>query len=154
MNATKLSLLLALVSIWVDSTTTAETCYETDLQCYYQITSNPVCLSQKTYTLESGKLYKSLSLGPCEDGDTLSIDGVNVTRIDNTTVSATGSINLEGRICEQSHPNLTVGAASFTSVCKGGLPVPGSFGCNIRVDKVVPCPQVSKKALNQKEYDI
>jgi len=76
MNATKLSLLLALVSIWVDSTNTAETCYETDLQCYYQITSNPVCLSQKTYTLESGKLYKSLSLGPCEDGDTLSIDGV------------------------------------------------------------------------------
>ena len=141
MNATKLSLLLALILIWADSTTTAETCYEVELQSYYQITSYPECLSQKTFTLESGKLYKSLSLGPCADGDTLSIFGVEVTRMNSTTVNATGYNDIEGAICKQSHPNLTVGAASFTSVCKGYFSVPGSFGANVRVDKVVPCPE-------------
>ena len=153
MNATKLSLLLALILIWADSTTTAETCYETELQSYYQITSNPECLSQKTFTLESGKLY-NFSLGQCADGDTLSIYGVEVTRINSTTVNGTGYTDLEGGICKQSYANLTVGAASFTSVCKGYFPVPGSFGSNMRVVKVVPCPEISKKTLNRKEYDI
>lgn len=145
MNAMKLTLLLTLILIWADSKTTAETCYECELQSYYQITSYPECLSQKTVTLESGKLYKSISLGPCSDGDTLSIFGVNITRIDNTTVNATGYNDIEGSICKQLHVNLTVGAASFTSVCKGYFSVPGSFGANMRVVKVVPCAKVSKR---------
>ena len=99
----------------------------------------------ETFTLESGKLYKSFSLGQCADGDTLSIYGVEVIRIDNITVNATGYNDIEGAICKQSHPNLTVGAASFTSVCKGYFSVPGSFGSNIRVDKVVQCPEDSKR---------
>ena len=151
MNATKLSWLLVLILIWADSKTTGETCYETELQSYYQITSNPECLSQKTFTLESGKLY-NFSLGQCADGDTLSIYGVEVTRINSTTVNGTGYNGIGP--CKQSYPNLTVGAATFTSVCKGYFPVPGSFGSNMRVVKVVPCPEVSKKTLNRKEYDI